>query len=146
MVVSTVVSSVVMGNSLVHLSVAVGWYIMVPVVIVVMSFESSSLSSDVVGWLDEVSSMGVETVSFIFTMMAVVIEIAVDVLLIAEVVGSDDWLVVVVGGWVVPVNVASVPGGVGRLFDWLLDVESSVVIMVLSVVSSMLEWNGMDLS
>jgi len=143
-VVGSVVSSVMVGDGLVNLGITVGWHIVFPVVITVVCLKSSSLTSNVMGWLNEVSSVGVETVSIISFTMAVVVKVTIDILSISEVVGGDNWLVVVLGRWVIPVDVTSVPGSVSSLLNWLLDVESSVVVVVLSMVSSVLEWNSMD--
>lgn len=114
--------------------------IMIPVLTVVVNLEWGHLSTDVVGWLDEVSSVGVEV-----SMVAIINQIVIHVL-ITVVVGSN-WLVVVEGGLIVPVDVSSVPCVVVSLIHWLLNEESSVLLVVaILVVSSVWEWNRSDLS
>ena len=109
------------------------------VLTVVVDLEWGHLSTDVVGWLNEVGSVGVEV-----SVVAIVNQVIIHVL-ITVVVGAN-WLVVVEGGLVVPVDVSSVPCVVVSLLNWLLNEESSVVLVVISVVSSVWEWDRSDLS
>ena len=69
-------------------SVRVVVIIVIPVLIVVVGLEWGHLGSDVVGWLDEVSSVGVEV-----SVVAIINQVIIHVL-ISVVVGSN-WLVVV---------------------------------------------------
>jgi hypothetical protein len=113
--------------------------VVIVVVLRMVDLEWSSLGSNVVRWFNEVGSVGVEAVAVI----GMVIVMALMIILI--VVGGYDWLVMVVGVWVAPVDIASVPGVVRVLSNWLLNVESLVVVVVCSM-SNLLVWDLVDLN
>ena len=113
--------------------------VVIVVVLCVMDLKWSSLGSNVVRWLNEVGSVGVEAV----TVIGMVIIMALMIIFI--VVGGYDWLVMVVRVWVAPVDIASVPGVVRVLSNWLLNVESLVVVVVCSM-ANLLVWDLVDLN
>jgi len=113
--------------------------VVIVVVLCVMDLEWSSLGSNVVRWLNEVGSVGVEAVAVIGMVVMMTL------MIILVVVGGYDWLVMVVGVWVAPVDIASVPGVVRVLSNWLLNVESLVVVVVCSM-SNLLVWDLVDLN
>ena len=80
---------------------------MVVVILGVVDLEWSSLGSNVVGWLNEVGAVGVQTVAVI---CMIVVRVVVTLVVVFVVVVGYNWLVMVVGVWVAPVNIASVPG------------------------------------
>lgn len=108
----------------------VGWLHFPVLVMELVMLVGGDLFTDDVGNLS-MSAVSVEVVSLIGLVM-----VMLKLNLSSEMVGGVDWLVVVKGLFVRPVDVASVPGVVWLLLNGLLDEESSVVgSMVLNMVS-----------
>ena len=74
-----------------------------------------------------------------------IVRVMVALMIVIVVVVGYNWLVMVVGVWVAPVHIASVPGVVRVLSNWLLNIESSVVVIVGSM-SNLLVWHLVDLN
>lgn len=108
----------------------VGWLHFPVLVMELVMLVGGDLFTDDVGNLN-MRAVSVEVVSLIGLVM-----VMLKLNLSSEMVGGVDWLVVVKGLLVRPVDVASVPGVVWLLLNGLLDEESSVVgSMVLNMVS-----------
>ena len=72
------------------------------------------------------------------------VEVVSIIVVIVIIVVTDNWLIMVDSVWVGPVESTSVPCVVRGLMDWLLNIESSVVVSVISVVVVAV-WDGEDL-
>lgn len=108
----------------------VGWLHFPVLVMELVMLVGGDLFTDDVGNLN-MRAVSVEVVSLIGLVM-----VMLKLNFSSEMVGGVDWLVVVKGLLVRPVDVASVPGVVWLLLNGLLDEESSVVgSMVLNMVS-----------
>lgn len=125
----------VVDRVVIHLSIVMYW-LLFPVLIVVVTVLNlvwGNFRVDVVSWFSIVSSMSAE----VMALVTGVIKVAIKILFVSEVMGGCNRLVVAESVFIIPVDVASMPGRVMALFDGLLNVESSIVIVILSVVTWM---------